>query len=205
MKRPAASVGKRRVLKRPASAAAREPEHMPNVHDWAEALDLGPDDNGGGSGRTVYLITFARLLPATTATTELRDPSALSREEVLEAVRDPLDNPVHVHILGGRPCAREGTLVFKALVVQEQHADKSFHFHVGVKLSCLSRFAAARRTLEVRYSLASHWSTSHTQWWSVVRYMTHTSPKKLSVDSDYVAWAAPDVEFNVFEDAQEPF
>ena len=35
--------------------------------------------------------------------------------------------------------------------------------------------------------------------------MTHTSAKKLAVDSHLIFWSAPGIDFNVFEDAQEAF
>ena len=214
-KRPAASPTQGNVRKRPAGAARTPAAAAParsegadasGMRVWAEGLDLGPDDGETAKVGTVYLITFARLLRAADVSFELRNPTTLTRQDILDAVLDALENPIRNRFATGRPREQEGPFVLKLLVVRELHADGSVHFHVGLKLSCNARFAAARRTLETRHGLASHWSSSHTQWWSVVRYLTHTNPpKKLVVDGDRLVWSAPGVEFDVFEDAQELF
>lgn len=213
-KRPAAA------MKRPVSAPTRasysdEPElpaAAPSsdnvVSTFRQAFDIDPQEDVKAHARKVYLVTFSRILESTLQNSaHLRSPEDLSREEVRGALVDALENPDVNHVGGGRPRDDENRLtVLKALVVREMHADSSVHFHAGVKLSCQSRFAAAKKTLAARYGLASHWSASHTEWCSVVRYMTHTSsPHKPEVDSERLVWSAPGVNFDVFEDAQEPF
>jgi hypothetical protein len=171
---------------------------------WAALLELGLEKQENNS--EVYLVTFARVLDQTLAAApHLRDVGALSRQEVCDAVRDSLERP-EAGSLGGRPPAADrGPLVQKQLVVKEPHADGTNHFHVAVKLSRKQRFLAAKRTLVSRYGLASHWSSSHTQWWSAVRYCVYTSEKKSEVDAGRVCWNLPAFEFDPFEDAQEHF
>ena len=152
------------------------------------------------------MVTFARVLAQTIAAApHLRDVGALSRQEVCDAVRDSLERP-DASSLGGRPRAADaGLLVQKQVVVKEKHADGTNHFHVAVRLSAQQRFLAAKRTLVSRHGLASHWSSSHTQWWSAVRYCVYTSEKKAEVDADRLCWSLPGFEFDPFEDAQEHF
>ena len=163
-------------------AAAQAPAPF-NVGAWAAQLELGLEK--GSAKSEVFLVTFARVLAQTLAAApHLRDVSALSRQEVLDAVWDSLERP-DVNPSGGRPRAPDaGPLVQKELVVKEKHADGTFHFHVAVKLSSQHRFLAAKRTLLSRHGLASHWSSSHTQWWSALRYCVYTSAKKAEVDTD---------------------
>ena len=172
-KRPAASSSQGNVRKRPAGDASNpaaaasvrsEGADACGLRAWAEGLDLGPEDGETARVGTVYLITFARLLRAADVSFELRNPTTLSRQDILDAVLDSLENPIRNRFAPGRHREQEGPFVLKLLVVRELHADGSVHFHVGVKLSCNARFAAARRTLETRHGLASHWSSSHTQW-----------------------------------------
>ena len=102
----------------------------------------------------------------------------LTREQIRFAVYDAIAKP-DATTSGGRPrVERAAPLVVKMLAVRETHSDDSYHFHVAVKLSSNQRFSAAKRTLLIRYGLPSHWSTSHSQWWSAVRYCTHTTAKK---------------------------
>ena len=186
LRRPAAAVLRRpaaAVLCRPAAAhavCATLPTF--DLVGWEAQLDLGPVDDELLS--SVYLVTLPRVLAATLASTQhLQDPSSLSREQIRDAVWGAMEN-LDVTARGGRPRdPNQGPLMLKVSVVKEKHSDGSYHFHVGLKLRSQQRFLAARRTLLDRHGLASHWSSSHTQWWSVVRYLVYTSTgKKLEVD-----------------------
>ena len=190
-------------MRRPAAAVLRRrPAGRPTIEEWAHSLGIG--DELADDSVSVYLVTLARVLASTLAERpDLRDPSSLSREEVRSAVADSLENPM-AQIMGGRPRTIDGPLVLKMLNSKEPHLDGDFHHHVGVKLSRNQRFQAAKRTLLLRYGLPSHWSSVHTQWWSIVRYLTYPSPSK-TIDDSYITWAAEGVKFDVFEDAQAPF
>ena len=174
------------------------------MQEWATSLDLGLETSSQIS--TVYLVTFSRLLASTLAAApHLRDPGQLTRELLREYVWKAFEEPA-VTGRGGRPRgARAEPLVLKLLVVRELHSDDSVHFHVAVKLSQEMRFLPAKRTLRTRNGLASHWSSSHHQWFSVVRYCTHATTRKPVVDTEKLCWSAPGVVFVTFEDAQDEF
>ena len=203
------------VLRRPA-AAPPAPQALPlrsdvppasEVQAWAQQLDLGAELQAHEQNSVdVYLASFSRLLASTMAAApQLRDPGPMSREQIRDAVWDAWENPVAT-LQGGRPrAAAMEALVSKLLVVKEKHADGTYHFHVAVKLSKKLRFAAAKRTLMERHGLVSHWSSTHTQWWSTLRYCLYTSDKKLEVDTERLPWVAEGLTFDVFREAQEPF
>ena len=52
------------------------------------------------------------------------------------------------------------------------------HDHVAVLAAASFRFGAVKLALLQRYGLASHWSCTHTGYWSAVRYCCMPSPKK---------------------------
>ena len=133
-----------------------------------QALANGKEDPR--ARQQVYLVTVSRVLPATLANVPgFRDLAQLSREDIANAMRDALENPMKGDG-GGRPRPSEPSSRVSALVVfQEAHADQSVHFHVVVRLTAYSRFAAAKRTLREKHGLPSHWSCSHKQFWSALR------------------------------------
>ena len=91
-------------------------------------------------------------------------------------------------------------------VVREQHdTNGQYHYHVAIKLNSNQRFLPFKLALRQRHNLASHWSTSHTQLWSVLRYLVHATDKKPVVDQDRVTYTHDDSEFNVFEESNEKF
>ena len=176
---------------------------------WEKEMELGPEDNGIGRIRQkVYLITFARVLAQTAlANPRLKDPSTMNRQTIMNVVRDAVDHPM-LGSGGGRPADREASPIEKIVVFREKHRDGSFHFHVGLQLSVALGFVTAKRALLLRHSLVSHWSSTHTQWWSVVRYGYFPNPpKKLPTDLDAqrLTWARRGVRFNLHEDSQEPY
>ena len=171
LRRPAAA-----VLRRPAAAApvavpapvvAEQPGQFawPHLLAWAKLLELGPETLKDSTGQYVYLVTLSRVLASTLdAAPHLCDPSGWSRQQVLDAVWDAMENPC-VTTRGGRPRdAEQGGIILKEIVVREKHTDEGYHFHVGLHLRTKQRFLAAKRTLLERHRLASHWSSSHTQW-----------------------------------------
>ena len=212
-RRPAAAVLRRPAAAPPAAVpapvAAEQPGQFawPHLLAWAKLLELGPETLKDSTGQYVYLVTLSRVLASTLdAAPHLCDPSGWSRQQVLDAVWDAMENPC-VTTRGGRPRdAEQGGIILKEIVVREKHTDESYHFHVGLHLRTKQRFLAAKRTLLERHRLASHWSSSHTQWWSIMRYLVYTSEtKKAEVDAERLLWSLPGVVFDPFEDAQEGF
>ena len=131
---------------------------------------------------TVFLITFAAVLnsSAEAAQTPLRTLDGLRREDIRDAVLDAFANP-STSTLGGRP-RKEATP--KKLVV---FLEVPWHFHVAVSLADATTFIPFKQALRQRSKLASHWSTSHREWCTALRYGTHASDKK-TVDEEPLVW-----------------
>ena len=72
------------------------------------------------------------------------------------------------------------------------------HFHAAVLLSHRMRWGAAKRVLTERHRLASHFSVTHTQWWSALRYGTMPSEHKATVDPDPLQWAVGGIAETTF-------
>lgn len=159
------------------------------------------DDN---AHQLVYLVTFAKILNNTAEVAEppLRDVAALSREDISKALQDAVANPSSAGPRrGGRPRTRP-LAIDKMVVFKEMPGP---HFHVALKLSCDSRWLPFKEALRLRSQLASHWSTSHTMWWSAVRYGAAATPRKQTVDDAPLAWTPDGRELNLYEESQEPF
>ena len=152
----------------------------------------------------VYFVTISRLLPETMAQNAAwRDLKGLSREDIAKALLDSLSNPLTVGH-GGRPRGDEPRVV--ALVVfLEEHKDGSIHFHAAIKLAVPTRFVAVKRTLRERHNLPSHWSCTHTQFWSAVRYGFIPSPRKPAVDPTPFQWTKDGQVLDLFAVSQEPY
>ena len=182
------------------------------------------DDNARSM---VYLVTFAAVLEATAlqAETPLKSLEGLERADIRDAVLDAVQHPAEDTNRRGRGRPRTQALEAVKLVV---FLEEPRHFHVALKLTCLSRFLPLKAALRRRSGLASHWSTSHTQWWSVVRYGVFTTDHKQAVDltplvwlkaagalegvqvghgpcHEYVVPGSSNIVLNLYEEAQEPF
>ena len=153
------------------------------------------------ANQMVYLATISRVLPEVMAATDLRDITSIDRQELLDMVRDSLDNPI-APVRGGRPRVDTGSRIEKIVVFKEAHADGSPHYHVAVKLTRAMRFELAKATLRNRHKLASHWSCTHTAFWSAVRHGTVATPKKPVVDAHPVSWP---IGLDLFEESNESF
>ena len=160
-----------------------------------------------GTRNQVYLLSLSRLLAETLAAAAgtLRSLETLTRQQLLGFVRNSFEEPETVAGRGARPRVSENPLVRKLVAVCEQHADGSWHFHVAVLLYRPCRFEAVKRALRVRHKLAAHFSCTHREWWSALRYLTHTTKKKLEVDGDREVWLAENESFNAFKESQEPW
>jgi hypothetical protein len=159
----------------------------------------------GGLNQQVYLATVSRVLPGHGAAQGLRDIANLSRSDLASMMRDSFEHPIPTPA-GGRPRAADshGGLVDILVVAKELHADGSPHFHVVIRLKHRMRFHAAKRTLQQRHKLPSHWSSSHSQLWSAVRYVHVATPKKPMVDADIYVWAHSGGDVDLTELPKEP-
>ena len=170
---------------------------------YAEFLaSLGPETE---LNQRIYLVTISRVLPSTTGVAAYRDLSTLSREDVGRMVKDAFDDPIATRA-GGRPRGEDGGGRVEFLAVaKEFHADGSPHFHVVVKLRHRMRFMPAKATLQQRHHVPSHWSSTHSQLWSAVRYIHVPSPKKPRVDPDIWTWTEIANGVDLTELSREPF
>ena len=125
-RRPAAAVLRRPAAAPPAAVpapvAAEQPGQFawPHLLAWAKLLELGPETLTDSTGQYVYLVTLSRVLASTLdAAPHLCDPSGWSRQQVLDAVWDAMENPC-VTTRGGRPRdAEQGGIILKEIVVRE--------------------------------------------------------------------------------------
>ena len=99
---------------------------------------------------------------------------------------------------GGRP-PNEPVDVDTAVVFLEEPR----HFHVALRLTNRAPFLPFKQALRVRSGLASHWSATHTMFWSAVRYGVFTTPRKLQVDDEPVVWTRSGASLNLYEASQE--
>lgn len=167
---------------------------------------MGAED--AAAKHSVYLGTLSRVLPETLQAQDLRDVSQLSREQVAVFVRDAWDNPMVENGRGRRRQAEEGhelSVVVKLVVFREKHVLGEVHFHVALKLSRSLRFAPAKLALRMRHKIASHWSCSHTQFFSAVRYGHIPSVTKPEVDQEPYVWTADGSILDLYAESQEPF
>ena len=59
--------------------------------------------------------------------------------------------------------------------------------------------------LRQRHGIATHWSTSHTEFHTNVMYLRKTTEHKPVVDPDPVVWTRDGRELNLFQECNEPF
>eukprot|EP00438_Fugacium_kawagutii_P004356 Skav207893 [mRNA] locus=scaffold664:850568:852286:+ [translate_table: standard] len=156
---------------------------------------------------TVHFVTISRVLPGTLQWTDLRDITSMTREEVATCVQRAFDEPLHAPG-PGRPRSQEKQdLVRKLVAFEETHADGSKHFHVAVQLQQSRTFAVAKRTLRSRDHLAAHFSGSHRQFWSAVRYGHVPTLSKPVVDAHPISWCKEHGwnALDLFAEAQRPW
>ena len=162
-----------------ASSDSPDGERLPLKPDWLTDEDFR-------ARSLVFLVTFAAVLDETTleAQTPLKSLDGFSRMDIKDAVLGALANPVQdASPQGGRP--RLNKLEALKLVV---FLEEPRHFHAALRLSAASRFLPFKTALRRRTGLASHWSTTHTQWWSAVRYGVFTTAHKHVVDQEPLVW-----------------
>ena len=78
-------------------------------------------------------------------------------------------------------------------------------YHVVVSLDAPCRFMGAKHALRERHGMQSHWSCTHSQMWSALRYCVIPSPTKIAVGSDPHQWKHDNCALDLFESSQEPF
>ena len=185
---------------RPAPPAASPEERMKEI-----VADMGPEV--AGKRHEVYLVTLSRALPGTVEMSNLVDTSTLTSEAVGLAVRRAFDEPLgRVPGAPGRPRRPDAeSVVKKVAVFRECHADGAAHFHVALLLSQKMAWGPPKRALRERDGMATHWSCSHTQWWSALRYGAIPTLKKTEVDDDPWPWTKDGADIDFFGESQRPW
>ena len=198
-KRPAATKQLEQVRKRPSSA---EEAVLP---DWY-------GDSDEQSQLQVYLVTAAKLVDDNDHVENvgelkpppLRDPATVSKLEFRTALQDNIANPIYEKKRGGRPPTR--TLDLEVYVGVKEGEPEEQHHHAALKLfEAQHRFLPFKLAMRWRHQIATHWSTSHTQLWSAVRYVHCTTTHKRVVDRKPELWARDGRKLNLHAISQEPF
>ena len=118
---------------------------------------------------------------------------------------DSLANPVAVGKLGGRPRTSQVELD-SYIGVREGSEEEGQHHHAGVRFHKYTQsFLPFKQAMRERHGIATHWSTSHDKFWSIVRYLHCTTDHKRVVDRDPLIWTRDNRKLNLFKESQEPF
>lgn len=163
------------------------------------------------NARQVYLVTLPALRRLDVADRKpgLLCPSEWSHENVARVLLDSFDNPATAHTSASWGLAAQLDCF---VVFRERHTAREgeeagpFHWHIALKANTSFRFASIKRALYLRHGVASHWSCTHTGYWSAVRYGYMPSPSKPreALDSDPYTWARCGEHKPLFETCQEP-
>ena len=162
-----------------------------------------PEPAAGHRGLEVYLITFAAVLAssasAAAASRPLRTLDEVTRVNIRDAILDIFADPPGERRAG----RRRATPISVVKMVVFEEVPK--HFHVAIKLSCRTPFLVFKNALRDRHGLASHWSQSHSMFWSAVRYGTTATESKPEVDAAPLTWTHDGVSLDLFAESQEPY
>ena len=160
--------------------------------------------------KQVYLVTLPALQCQKDDCKGLVCPSTWKHEDVAAVMLDAFRKPVHTN--NNASWGKQATSLDCMVVFRERHAARSpgtlgpFHWHIALKADASFRFAPYKRSLTVHHGIASHWSASHTGFWSAVRYGYIPSPSKQQEDLDPepLAWHRLGKEMDLFALSQEP-
>ena len=178
------------------------------------ALDvdhLDEEEGGLKAYRQVYLVTLPHPLRAVSCDgVPLLPPSNFTKGQIMEKFLVCMHEPIYVdanHRDGGGSVE-----VVRAGVWWELHKQVGDgvppkpHDHLAVLTARQLRYMPVKRALLQKFGLASHWSCTHTGYWSAVRYLAMPSPKKplAALDSSPVLWPADGRHPPVSECCHEP-
>ena len=137
--------------------------------------------------RQVYLVTF----PHPRAGNGLVAPTSMSRldlvKKLMRACAAPSGTcPHRPH----QPIVLDNVAVFHELHKENAGGVVHGHYHAAVKGLSSFRFAPVKKALQDHFQLASHWSCTHTGYWSPIRYCAVPSPTKpkASLDPQPLLW-----------------
>ena len=148
-----------------------------------QPLELGTEA-ASDAKLMAYLVTFPRPLQPCAATGErLIAPGSLLKKAVLEKFLDALAHPVYSNQWLAQ--CQGGVAVEMCGIWREHHRSSpeevgDIHDHAAVLGAASFRYLPVKRALLQRHGLASHWSCTHTGYWSTVRYLAVQSPINLA-------------------------
>ena len=181
------------------------------VQEAIDPIDLEAEV-GSKAHRQVYLVTLPHPKQGVSSDGfRLVPPDTLTKSVVLDSFLACCRAPMHTdgrHRASGGP----GIDILKTGVWREFHKQgpggdlPRAHDHLAVLAAKQFRYMPVKRALLQRFGLASHWSCTHTGYWSAVRYLAMPSPKKPSraLDGNPVLWAASGVHPPPSECCHEP-
>ena len=161
------------------------------VDDWAK-------EEKHGSRRQVYLVTFPHPRTRHSACgRKLVAPGSVPKKHILQCLLDACANPDYTD---ARSLAWKCAVALKhAGVWREYHQadpDGSTHAHDHATVLAQPKknlaFLRVKKALLRRHGLATHWSCTHTGYWSAIRYVSVPSPKKPlgALDVEPELWSA---------------
>ena len=184
----------------PLAAATRKRLRGKTNVQQASASHLATEDEVSDAHRAVYLITLPHPRALHSADGRaLVAPERFTREGIAQALRDAAAHPLHSEQwLRRHPQAHPEAVQIKMLTVfREYHTAVNgerghVHYHVAVLFHASVRFAPVKRALLWGHGLATHWSCSHSGYWSAVRYGRVQTPDKPqeALDPAPFSWAA---------------
>ena len=169
------------------------------------SADYGPEAESS-KGREVYLVSLSH--PRTSHTQcgrQLVAPEQFTREEVLSKFLASCQEPVYLDarsIGAAMPVPLKYVSVFRELHKEGEDGVAHAHYHIGVVASRSFMFMPVKRAL-LKFGLASHWSTSHDGYWSIIRYLWWPSPPKKPdgcIDKQALKWSAAGLEHPDFDE-----
>jgi hypothetical protein len=182
--------------------------------DWDPAFlameDLEVEDANANKAATIVTLPHPRGDASLKDLKALRAPGDFSHKAIETIMLDVFNHPVYEDPRNTIRRSTPQVNLKKFVIFKESHravrgvANK--HYHVALLASRSFRFLPYKRSLRLRHGLASHWSTSHTGYWSTVRYGFMPTPKKPQADLDPEPrmWSSDGEHPSLFEASQEP-
>lgn len=161
------------------------------IDDWAA-------EERDGARQQVYMVTFPHPKASHSACgRKLVAPGSLEKKQILECLLDACKNPVYSD---ARSLARKSEVHLKhAGIWREFHQpDPSGEVHPHDHAPVLAQrkrqffFLPVKKALLSRHGLATHWSCTHSGYWSAIRYVSVATPKKPegTLDLEPELWSA---------------
>ena len=150
--------------------------------------ELDPSSEAAGAKRMVYLVTFPHPKPGST----LVAPGSMTRLDIAQKFLQACAQPAS-STWNRQP---QAVVLDRAAVFHELHKENAdgqahSHYHIALKAMSSFRFAPVKKALQDKFKLASHWSCTHSGYWSPIRYCAVPSPSKprSSLDPQPLLWS----------------